>query len=56
MAESNYLIDTDVLVDVLRGIPQALEHMEKLMVDSVCYIHTITIAELYAGVKKEKNA
>lgn len=45
------LIDTDVLVDYLRGIPQAIKFLKGLMDDSQCYLSTITIAELYAGVR-----
>ncbi|MCE5319256.1 MAG: type II toxin-antitoxin system VapC family toxin [Parachlamydia sp.] len=55
MVESNCLMDTDVLVDFLRGVPPAVKYLHKMMADSICYVSTITIAELYAGVRDGKE-
>ena len=55
MKEAKWLIDTDVLVDYLRGVPQAIQFLKQTMADSVCYISTITIAELYVGVREGKE-
>lgn len=50
-----YLIDTDVLIDYLRGLPQATEFLDDAIVDAACYISAMTVAELYAGVKEGKE-
>lgn len=55
MTAARWLIDTDVLVDYLRGLPQAITFLEKVMNSSICYISTITIAELYVGVRDGKE-
>ncbi len=43
------LIDTDVLIDFLRGQPQAIEFLERHAEDLV--ISSVTVAELYQGVR-----
>src|SRR3990167_2487757 len=55
MNEKKYLIDTDVLIDYLRGASQAEQFLEKIISHSVCCLSVITVAELYAGVKSEKE-
>ena len=52
MTTSGWLIDTDVLVDFLRGVPQAVKFMEKLFSGAECYLSPITVAELYVGVRE----
>ena len=47
------LIDTDVLIDYLRGQPQAVEFLESLR--ELLLISTMTIAELNAGVRDGKE-
>ena len=47
------LIDTGVLIDYLRGHPQAAHWLESLN-QPLC-ISTITIAELYAGVRNDQE-
>ncbi|MEC4813948.1 MAG: type II toxin-antitoxin system VapC family toxin [Scytonema sp. PMC 1069.18] len=47
------LIDTDVLIDYLRGKPQAIQYLENLTESLL--ISSITIAELYAGVREGKE-
>ncbi|MDW7712249.1 MAG: type II toxin-antitoxin system VapC family toxin [Deferrisomatales bacterium] len=43
------LLDTDVLIDYLRGLPQAVGWLED--VDSPLLLSAVTVAELYAGVR-----
>jgi len=45
-----YLIDTDVLVDYLRGQARTVQWLEGL--DGPLSVSTISIAELYAGVRE----
>ena len=45
------LIDTNILIDYLRGLPQAVTFLEKTLSNADCYISSITIAEMYAGVR-----
>ena len=47
------LIDTDVLVEYLRGRSEAAEYLEGLTSD--LYISVITVAELFAGVKGDEE-
>ncbi len=51
------LIDTDVLIDYLKGVDKAVEFIEEALVRSKCCISVITIAELNVGIRndKEKN-
>ena len=44
------LLDTDVLIDYLRGLPAAVEFLESL--EDPLMISTMTVAELYAGVRE----
>jgi predicted nucleic acid-binding protein len=44
------LIDTDVLIDYLRGQPEAVSYLESLT--EPLLISAITVAELYAGVRE----
>jgi hypothetical protein len=50
-----YLLDTDVLIDYLRGLSVAGNFLEKIMTDTAPYLSTITVAELYAGIKEGKE-
>jgi predicted nucleic acid-binding protein len=43
------LLDTDVLIDYLRGRPEAVTYLEGLT--NTLAISAITVAELYAGVR-----
>ena len=47
------LLDTDVLIDFLRGNKKAIEFMDKF--SSQIILSPIVIAELYAGVKGENE-
>ncbi len=44
------LIDTDVLIDYLRGQSEAVAYLEALTQDLL--ISSVTVAELYAGVRE----
>ena len=52
MAE-RLLIDTDVLVEYLRGRSEAVEYLEGLTSD--LYISVISVAELFAGVRDNEE-
>lgn len=52
MAE-RYLLDTDILVEYLRGSGQAAEYLEEL--GGELFVSAITIAELWAGVKGDEE-
>jgi predicted nucleic acid-binding protein len=47
------LIDTDVLIDYLRGQPEAVEYLEGCQEAMV--VSVITVAELFAGVREGKE-
>lgn len=53
-----FLIDTDVLIDFLRGKEKAIALLESFPEDSMSCCSVITIAELFAGMlesEKEKT-
>lgn len=52
MAE-RLLLDTDVLVEYLRGRPKAIEYLESFA--SGPFISVVSIAELFAGVKGDEE-
>lgn len=52
-ASSTLLIDTDVLIDYLRGQASAIGYIESL--SAQIYISSITVAELYAGVREGRE-
>ena len=47
------LIDTDVLIDYLRGQVQAVDYLESLTAEAL--ISAVTVAELYAGIREGKE-
>jgi predicted nucleic acid-binding protein len=49
-ANTSFLIDTDVLIDYLRGQADAVSYLESLTEQLV--ISAITVAELFAGVRE----
>lgn len=55
MAE-RVLVDTDVLIEYLRGRSEAVEYLESLTAD--LYLSVISVAELFAGVRggEEKSS
>ena len=48
------LLDTDVLVEYLRGRGEAVEYLESLTSD--LYLSVISVAELFAAVRGDKEA
>lgn len=49
------LFDTDVMVDYLKGVPLAVTFLEEALMHSTCYLSTITVAELYVGVREGRE-
>lgn len=47
------LIDTDVVIDYLRELPEAVEYLEERT--EVLLLSVVTVAELYAGVREGKE-
>lgn len=47
------LLDTDVLIEYLRGRPEAIEYVEGLTSD--LYVSVISVAELFAGVRGDEE-
>lgn len=45
----NYLVDTDMVVDYLKGKPKAVEHLTSLL-DQGLSISIITYGEIYEGI------
>lgn len=52
MAE-RLLLDTDVLVEYLRGRPEAIEYLEGL--ESGLFVSVVSVAELFSGVKGDEE-
>ena len=52
MAE-RLLLDTDVLIEYLRGRSEAVEYLESLSSD--LYLSVISVAELFAGIKGDEE-
>lgn len=48
-----YLVDTDVLIEYLRGSDKAIKYLEEL--DGSLNISVISLAELYSGVKGDEE-
>lgn len=49
MTANRFLVDTDVIIEYLRGRDEAVRYLESLEGD-LC-VSAITVAELYSGVK-----
>lgn len=50
-----FLIDTDILIDFLRGKETAKKYLLKLSEDSPLYCSVITIAEIHADMRKSEE-
>ena len=48
-----HLIDTDILIDYLRGLPKAIAVVEEQT--SEAYLSVMNVAELYQGIRNEKE-
>ena len=55
MADQFILVDTDILIDVSRGITQAIETLEKLQEDHILAISVVTQMELMVGCENKKE-
>ena len=53
MTAVRLLVDTDVLVDYLRGVPLAVDYLEGAT--ETLLISAVTVAELFAGVREGKE-
>lgn len=51
----NVLIDTDILIDFLRGRGYARDLMLSLLNDATVHCSAITIAEIYAGMREHER-
>ena len=49
------LVDTDILINFLRGKKPAQNYLFSLLEDSTIYCSTITVAEIYAGMKEHEK-
>lgn len=53
---SNILIDTDILINFLRGREKARNYLLSVLEDSTIYCSVITVAEIYAGMKEHEKS
>lgn len=51
----NTLIDTDILINFLRGREKAKEYLSSVIDDAMVYCSAITIAEIFAGMKEHER-
>ena len=51
----NILIDTDVLIDFLRGKEKAREFLLSVAEENTLYCSVITVAEIYAGMREDEK-
>jgi predicted nucleic acid-binding protein len=51
----NILIDTNILIDFLRGKEKAREFLLSVAEESTLYCSVITVAEIYAGMREEEK-
>jgi hypothetical protein len=54
-SEPTRLIDTDILVDALRGITDAVDFLARLQADSALQISVISAMELIAGCRNARE-
>jgi predicted nucleic acid-binding protein len=52
---TKWVIDTDILIDYLRGIQHSTDFLAQATKNSLCVLSTITVAELYSGVREGKE-
>lgn len=55
MTEQFILVDTDILIDVSRGITQAIKTLEELQRDYILSISVVTQLELMVGCENKKE-
>ncbi len=49
------VVDTDVLIDFLRGKRKTQEFLSAVVKESVIYCSTITVAEIHAGMRESER-
>lgn len=49
------LVDTDILIDFLRGKERARTFLSVLLEDATIYCSVITVAEIFAGMKEHER-
>ena len=50
MMTGRFLVDTDVLIDYLRGVPEVVDFLEDA--DEALLISAVSVGELFAGVRE----
>ncbi len=55
MAINRYLLDSDILIEHLRGKQQALQSITELNAEGELLVSVITVAELFTGVRNERD-
>ena len=53
---ARHLIDTDVLIWVLRGKPQAISLLQDLLKNEIPAISTLSIYEIWSGARPEEES
>jgi predicted nucleic acid-binding protein len=53
---ARHLLDTDILIWVLRGKPQAVEFLRNLLKDEVPAISSLAIYEIWAGARPAEES
>lgn len=53
--DTRLIFDTNVLIDLTRQHPAAINYIEALTLSSKPFISALTVAELYAGVQNQKE-
>jgi len=52
---SRFLVDTDILIDVLRGREWAKDYLHEKVEEATLYCSVITVAEVYAGMRENER-
>ena len=52
---SNILVDTDILINFLRGREKAKDYLLSILEESTIYCSAITVAEIYAGMREHEK-
>lgn len=55
MNSQRLLLDTNVIIDFLRGLSESITYFSSIPAETELLISTITVTELYAGVADEKE-
>ncbi|OHE59979.1 MAG: hypothetical protein A2Z47_03370 [Thermodesulfovibrio sp. RBG_19FT_COMBO_42_12] len=52
---SNILVDTDILINFLRGREKAKYYLLSILEESTIYCSVITVVEIYAGMREHEK-